>query len=287
MFRKVGIAVVGATSVFGTSVFADTLRAPYEPQKALDPKNFKQFPVILTGKYNHDTAKIAVHIGNNCVPGMKASFIVVIRGKDAEGKTVIRPYTPITRAQQKGTMEFLIKKYPGGKMGTYIHDLHIGDTLDIKGPFMKTPIKSNEHKHVGLLCGGTGITPMYQILHALLDDPSDKTKITLVYANKTPADILLKTELQIMERAHKRLRVIHVLEDAPFNWDHALGFVNSHIIKNYMPKPSEGKIYVCGPPGMMKAISGDKDYESSPPKQGPLAGLLKDLSYTSDDVFKF
>ena len=138
-----------------------------------------------------------------------------------------------------------------------------------------------------MICGGTGITPMYQVLNALLDDPYDQTKLTLVYANKTAEDILLKQQLTMLEQQHKRLNVIYVLETATFNWTECLGFVNSHMIKSYMPKSGEGKIFVCGPPGMMKAVSGDKDYDSSPPKQGVLSGLLGDLSYTGDDVFKF
>ncbi len=43
-------------------------------------------------------------------------------------------------------------------------------------------------------------------------------------------------------------------------------------------------IFVCGPPPMMKAISGDKtpDY-----KQGPVEGVLKELNYVEDMVYKF
>ena len=43
-------------------------------------------------------------------------------------------------------------------------------------------------------------------------------------------------------------------------------------------------IFVCGPPPMMKAISGDKapDYT-----QGPVGGALKDLGYSEDMVYKF
>ena len=41
---------------------------------------------------------------------------------------------------------------------------------------------------------------------------------------------------------------------------------------------------VCGPPPMMKAISGDKAKDKS---QGPLQGVLKDCGYTESQVFKF
>jgi cytochrome-b5 reductase len=41
---------------------------------------------------------------------------------------------------------------------------------------------------------------------------------------------------------------------------------------------------VCGPPPMMKAMSGDKAKDKS---QGELSGLLKDLGYAAEGVFKF
>ena len=43
-------------------------------------------------------------------------------------------------------------------------------------------------------------------------------------------------------------------------------------------------IQVCGPPGFMVAMSGNKTKEG---KQGELDGLLKAAGYTEDMVFKF
>lgn len=41
---------------------------------------------------------------------------------------------------------------------------------------------------------------------------------------------------------------------------------------------------VCGPPPMYAAISGAKAKDYT---QGEVGGLLKDMNYTSSDVFKF
>jgi NAD(P)H-flavin reductase len=43
-----------------------------------------------------------------------------------------------------------------------------------------------------MLAGGTGITPMFQVLNAVLKDPKDRTRITLLYGNLTEDDILLR-----------------------------------------------------------------------------------------------
>jgi cytochrome-b5 reductase len=76
------------------------------------------------------------------------------------------------------------------------------------------------------------------------------------------------------------------LEQAPKGWaPAAVGFVNEDVVKKFLPAPSkDSMIFVCGPPGMMKAISGAKapDYT-----QGEVDGVLKKLGYTKDNVFKF
>lgn len=50
------------------------------------------------------------------------------------------------------------------------------------------------------------------------------------------------------------------------------------------PKHDNMKIFVCGPPGMYKAISGAKN---SPFDQGELTGVLKEMGYSKDQVYKF
>ena len=64
-----------------------------------------------------------------------------------------------------------------------------------------------------------------------------------------------------------------------------IGFVNSALVKQVLPGPTaDHLVYVCGPPPMMNAISGPKtpNYE-----QGEVSGVLKELGYTSDMVYKF
>jgi hypothetical protein len=40
-----------------------------------------------------------------------------------------------------------------------------------------------------MIAGGTGITPMYQIIKSSLKDPKDKTELRLIYANVNEDDI--------------------------------------------------------------------------------------------------
>lgn len=64
------------------------------------------------------------------------------------------------------------------------------------------------------------------------------------------------------------------------------GYITKELLKTVLPEPGNGnnKIFVCGPPGMYKAISGGK---KSPQDQGELTGILKELGYSKDEVYKF
>lgn len=65
----------------------------------------------------------------------------------------------------------------------------------------------------------------------------------------------------------------------------SVGFITRDLLAKQMPPPADDSlILVCGPPGLMKFVSGDKLPDKS---QGPLEGLLKDMGYTEQQVFKF
>ncbi len=66
-----------------------------------------------------------------------------------------------------------------------------------------------------MLAGGTGITPMYQVINSILRDPSDRTQLSLVSANVGEDDILLRKELDTLAATHDNFRVYYVLNEPP------------------------------------------------------------------------
>merc|ERR1719159_1670089 len=112
-----------------------------------------------------------------------------------DGKAPARPYTPITTNDQKGYFELMVKGYPSGVVSKHLCSLKAGDSVEVKGPFEKLPYKANMKKRIGMVAGGSGITPMLQVLKEILKNPEDGTEVTLIYANQTPSDILLRKEL--------------------------------------------------------------------------------------------
>ena len=83
----------------------------------------------------------------------------------------------------------------------------MGDTVDVKGPYTKFLYKANQWESVGMLAGGTGITPMYQVLMEILSNPRDTTEVRLVYASRTEEDILLRLELDALAAVYPNFKV--------------------------------------------------------------------------------
>jgi NAD(P)H-flavin reductase len=116
-------------------------------------------------------------------------------------------------------------------------------------------------KHLGMVCGGTGITPMLQVIRQVFKDVGDTTRVDLLFANKTPTDILLKAELDELAAAHKNLTVHYTVDDAAgaAKWDGQSGFVTAEMLSKCLPavgKNGETQILMCGPPAMMdKAVT--------------------------------
>ena len=194
-----------------------------------------------------------------------------------------RPYTPTTPGTQRGSFELVIKAYPQGIVSPYLHSLTVGDSIHVKGPFQKLLYTPNMKKRIGMIAGGTGITPMMQLLRTILNNKQDHTQVDLLFANRAEEDILLREQLDDMAKNHPHFRVHYVLSDVPSlptegrPWNGLKGRIEKDMISRLLPPPSpDTLIYVCGPPGMMQAVSGEK---ISPSDQGSVEGHLCDLGF--------
>ncbi|PWZ03696.1 NADH-cytochrome b5 reductase 2 [Testicularia cyperi] len=259
---------------------------------ALNKDQFVEFTLKEVKPYNHDTATYVFELPNGQKPGMNVASAVLFKAagdalKDDKGKDVIKPYTPVTSPEVAGHIDFLIKRYPGGKMTGHVHGMKPGDKLGIKGPIAKFPYKANEFESIGMVAGGSGITPMWQVMQTIASNPEDKTQCTLIYTNKTEQDILLREEFDKLAQTDKRFKVVYGLDKLPKGFKGFEGYLTKELAATNLPKPdlaNKTKIFVCGPPGQVEAVSGGKGPKGS---QGELKGLLADMGYQADQVYKF
>ncbi|EGW30434.1 NADH-cytochrome b5 reductase 2 [Spathaspora passalidarum NRRL Y-27907] len=239
----------------------------------------------LTHNTKHLTFKLN---SEDELSGLVTASCLLTKFVTAKGNNVIRPYTPVSDTEQKGTIEFVVKKYEGGKMSSHIFDLKENETLSFKGPVVKWKWEPNQFKSISLIGGGTGITPLYQLLHEITKNPTDKTKVNLIFGNVSTDDILIKKEIDAIANAHKdQVKVTYFVDKAKEGeaWEGKVGYITKDFLASELDKPSsDTKVFVCGPPGLYKAVSGPK---VSPTDQGELTGALAELGYTKEQVFKF
>ncbi|KAI8882765.1 hypothetical protein K501DRAFT_295053 [Backusella circina FSU 941] len=245
------------------------------------PSEFRSFPLEKKERINHNTSLFRFTLPEKSqVAGLPVASCVMFRFVDKDGKEVIRPYTPTSNEEAEGHIDFVIKNYPQGNMSSHVHALNIGDTIDIKGPFVKYDWNTKAVQNAAFVLGGTGITP-----GIFNEKNATDTKVVVIFANLTEEDILFKEELDTLAKNYPdRFHITYVLEKAPENWKHA-GFITADLLKQVVPGPETESFitFVCGPPPFMEAISGDKNPDKS---QGTLRGYFKELGYNQENILK-
>lgn len=171
-----------------------------------------------------------------------------------------------------------------------MHSLKPGDSMLFK-PLHEFDYKPNQYSAMTFIAGGSGITPIYQLTRAILDNPDDKTKIALVYANNSEEDILLKSELDTLAQQYPgRFTHLYTISNTtPQNEGvYQKGYVTKELLTKVMPhKMNERnvKVLVSGPPAMTASVAGAKGGFGW--TQGSLGGILGELGYTKEEVHKF
>ncbi|KIJ15906.1 nitrate reductase [Paxillus involutus ATCC 200175] len=240
----------------------------------LNRTRWKNVKLCNIERVNHDSYLYRFALPKEEQPlGLPVGQHVFVRLKRKDtGEVVQRAYTPVSREGAVGFIDFLIKLYlpsrefpAGGKMTTGFHQLVLGDIVELKGPLGSfiwegqgtANWRGIERKvdEIGLICGGSGITPVLQVLRSVLDDNSDTTtKLWMLNANRTEEDILCRSELDKLFAVHgpDRFKLHYILSKAPETWTSSVGRINEKLIVDHLPQPSEhGLILVCGPDAMI------------------------------------
>ena len=155
-------------------------------------------------------------------------------------------------------------------MSQHLESLSVGDEILVRGPSgnltydgkgcfnirdkPSSPFKPSSYKKVAMIAGGTGITPMYQFIQAVLKDPEDTTQLWLLFANKSEDDILVRPQLEsFAEKYPEKFKLfLTITQPRDSGWNHFVGHVNSDMMKSCLPSPSEDTlVLLCGRPAMV------------------------------------
>jgi nitrate reductase (NAD(P)H) len=247
---------------------------------ALDARKRMPFKLLSRSELNHNTRLLRFALQSpDHVLGLPVGQHVFVSATIG-GRLVMRAYTPTSVNADKGIFDLLIKVYfkgtdpefpLGGAMSQHLDSLAVGDTIEAKGPLghieyvgagvfdiSRARVRASR---IAMVAGGTGITPMYQLIRAALADGTDTTRISLLYANRAEEDILLGDELAALAAAHPaRFTLTHTLSRPREGggWAGCTGRVSLELLSAHLPPAREGAddvalAFLCGPGGMQDA----------------------------------
>ncbi|MBL7862908.1 MAG: ferredoxin--NADP reductase [Cyclobacteriaceae bacterium] len=178
------------------------------------------------------------------------------------GKEVRRAYSLSSSPYTDEDLVVTVKRVDQGLMSNWLPDnLKTGSTLKIMAPtgHFTTEYKKENKRHLIMFAGGSGITPMMSLIKSTLTQEPESI-CSLIYCNRDIDSIIFKEAFDQLQITHAgRLHVIHVLDNAPMNWQGYSGLLNHDMLTKLFERIPDWGIekttyLMCGPEGMMKNV---------------------------------
>ncbi|MCF6321927.1 MAG: 2Fe-2S iron-sulfur cluster-binding protein [Rhizobiaceae bacterium] len=186
------------------------------------------------------------------IPGQHLTLRGMIDGEE------LRRFYSICSSQNDPLLRIGVRQLEDGRFSGFLNtETKVGDQLDIlvpRGLFRLND--SSKGKHVLAFAAGSGITPVYSIIHNHLESDAQSTA-TLVYGNRTISSIMLLSDLNdLKDKYLDRFQLVHILsreqqDNASLNGridkDNVKSLVSSGLIE---PQKAD-EIFICGPADMI------------------------------------
>ena len=147
----------------------------------------------------------------------------------------------------------------------------IGDSVEFKGPIGKFEYLGNGKCEISgkvrnvkkfiMICGGSGITPIFQILRAVLKDNEDPTRCLVLDGNRLEEDILCRENMdRLLDGKEEKCRLVHLLSNGSDSWTGLRGWIGEDLLKREVGRcerrNEQELILICGPEAFEKSIHG-------------------------------
>jgi ferredoxin-NADP reductase len=133
-------------------------------------------------------------------------------------------------------------------LGDHSHSvaaLKRGTRVFIEGPYGAFTAGRATRKHIVLIGGGVGITPV----RALLDEFKHGVEIDLIYRVSREEDVVLRDELDYLEENSAGTIRVHYLIGS--RREHPM---NAKALKALVPQIADSDIYICGPGSLVESV---------------------------------
>jgi ring-1,2-phenylacetyl-CoA epoxidase subunit PaaE len=150
-----------------------------------------------------------------------------------------------------------VRRVAGGVFSNWLHDhLKPGDWLDVMPPDGRFGAAlAQRPRHLLAVAGGSGITPIISMLHAVLQGDA-QTRCTLIYGNRTAASTMFRDVLEDLKNRYVTRLALHVVlsregVDSPLHSGRIDAEKVTDILKLCGPVDAA---FVCGPHAMNDVV---------------------------------
>ena len=153
-----------------------------------------------------------------------------------------------------GEVAFTIKNL-GDWSGEEVPSLKPGDRAWLDGPHGVFTLDRQQAMGYVLIGGGVGITPLYSMVQTMVQR-EDVRPVLLFYGARDSESMIFQEELEALASSGElSMQFIPVLSSPKEGWMGETGYVNSEIMKKYLPKQFKRfKYLICGPEPLMDAM---------------------------------
>lgn len=179
------------------------------------------------------------------------------------GKMLQRSYSIHSSPSHWTALNLSIRKIPDGQMSHHLFQhTKAGQKLLVRPPAGSFVAQTDAaaRRTWYLFAAGTGITPIWSMVQAVLED-EPKSFVRLLYGNKRQDSILFKREIDALAKSYgPRLLVAHTLSAAKIGWlsnkrwEGLQGRIRPELIdaflRSYPPPAQDCEYRICGPARM-------------------------------------
>lgn len=181
--------------------------------------------------------------------GQFVSFEVV---NPKTGRLVSRPYSILSPPSQRDTVTLLLNLVSGGPGSTYLFSLKEGDEAQFKGPAGNFYIRDEPTKDLLFVATGTGIVPIWSMLHDRLERNYARS-ITLLWGLRSQRDLYYQDELAALTKQHANFTAITTLSRSEPGWTGTAGRVTK-LVEERIPSVANLAVYLCGNSAMLADV---------------------------------
>jgi propane monooxygenase reductase subunit len=202
----------------------------------------------------HDITRLCLTVEDEGEFAFKPGQYVDIRIPGGE-EDEHRSFSMANLAAEAGELEFMIKRYEGGRFSGLLGDdgLKVGDELEVTGPYGVFTLRASSPRRIVFIGGGAGMAPILCLLRSMAEAGVERPAV-YYYGARTQTDLFHLEELAELGARLPAFQFVPALSEAPDadGWAGETGLITD-VVERLEGDLADVDAYLCGPPPMVDA----------------------------------